>query len=73
MKEHKTYCDHCGKELDLANSYEDTTIELAYKWLTADLCNDCIEKLYKIICEFCNTERKNYNEKRNDKHKTEAV
>lgn len=53
MKEHKIYCDHCGKELDTMKDFNDTQIEMAHKWATVDLCAECLDKLYNLICDFC--------------------
>lgn len=46
------FCDHCGKKLDPMSDYTDVTIEAAHKWINADLCTDCLEKLYLKIGEF---------------------
>lgn len=53
MTEHKIYCDHCGKELDTMRDFDDLQIEMAHKWITADLCVECLDELYKITREFC--------------------
>ena len=47
------YCDHCGKTLDAMVDFDETTIEMAHKWTTVDLCNECLDKLYDIVCDFC--------------------
>lgn len=52
MKEYNIYCDHCGKELDTMHDFDDLTIELDFKWTTADLCAECLDKLYDIVCDF---------------------
>ena len=53
MKEHNIYCDHCGKALDTMIDFDDLTIEMNYKWTTADLCAECFDKLYDRMCNFC--------------------
>ena len=49
----KIYCDHCGKELGIMHDYDDMQIDMAYKWITADLCAECLDKLYDLVCDFC--------------------
>ena len=53
MKENKIYCDHCGKEMDRMHDFEDTQIDMAHKWTTVDLCAECLDKLYDLVCNFC--------------------
>ena len=53
MKENKIYCDHCGKVLDTMTDFDDVQIEMAHKWTTADLCAECLDELYDIVCAFC--------------------
>ena len=53
MKDNKIYCDHCGKELDTIHDFDDIQIDMAHKWTTADLCAECLDKLYDLICDFC--------------------
>lgn len=53
MKDNKIYCDHCGKVLDTMTDFDDVQIEAAHKWTTADLCAECLDKLYDLVCAFC--------------------
>ena len=53
MKSNKIYCDHCGKELDTMHDFDDTQIDMAHKWTTADLCAECLNELYEVVCTFC--------------------
>lgn len=50
MKVSKIYCDHCGKELDPERDFNN--IEISNK-ITADLCFECLYKLYNLVCNFC--------------------
>ena len=52
MTEIKTYCDHCGTELNSHNDYEDTDIDIANYFRRVDLCTSCFEKLTAMIEEF---------------------
>ena len=52
MKSHITTCDHCGTALDTMIDFDDVTIEMAHKWVTADLCEQCLEELYSIVNDF---------------------
>ena len=49
----KTYCDHCGKELDDMKDYPDTDIGLL-EYQKADFCQKCLEELETIIYDFVN-------------------
>ena len=53
MRRSEMYCDHCGKVIDPMADFDDTTIEMAHKWTTADLCAECLEELYDIVLAFC--------------------
>lgn len=53
MKSNKIYCDHCGKEMDGMTDFDNTLIEMAHKWTTADLCAECLDELYEVVCAFC--------------------
>lgn len=53
MVRHKIYCDRCGKELNTMRDFNDLQIDLGYKWTTVDLCAECLDKLYEVVCEFC--------------------
>lgn len=46
------FCDHCGKKLDPILDFQYVSIAVAHKWINADLCTDCLEKLYLKISEF---------------------
>lgn len=52
MRVTKDYCDHCGKELNAIHDYIDQEVGLV-GFETADLCNECLEELDKIIKAFC--------------------
>ena len=55
----KTYCDHCGKELDWHEDYMDLALELKVRpYLDIDLCDACMDKLYRNVVRFCNKEDK---------------
>ena len=58
MKEYKIYCDHCGKELDTMHDFDDIQIDMvAHKCtITTDLCAECLDKLYNLVCDFCERE-----------------
>lgn len=49
----KTYCDHCGKELDDMKDYPDTEIGLL-DFQRADFCQKCLNELDAIIRDFIN-------------------
>ena len=49
----KTYCDHCGRELDDMKDYPDTEIGLL-GYRKADFCRKCLEELETIIYDFVN-------------------
>lgn len=53
MKENKIYCDHCKKEIDKMHDFDDLQIDMGHKWTTVDLCAECLDKLYGVVCEFC--------------------
>lgn len=58
MRETKMYCDCCGKELTHVDDYIDIEISIEVsatnKCTQADLCNDCAEKLNRLIGDFVN-------------------
>lgn len=51
MTEIKTYCDHCGKELDDMKDYPNTEIDII-KFFNVDLCVDCMNELQKTVEQF---------------------
>lgn len=53
MKKIKTYCDHCGKELDPSCDYVDMQLDAISDFITVDLCDECREELAKLIFDFC--------------------
>lgn len=53
MTETKTYCDHCGKELNDMHDCCDIEIDFSCHWFKTDLCKDCFEKLFAIAENFC--------------------
>lgn len=53
MTEKKTYCDHCGLELNEMIDFTDTDIELISVNINTDLCVKCHRELCKLIKEFC--------------------
>lgn len=48
----KTYCDHCGKELNEMHDYPEQEIGLI-GYETADLCSEHLEELDRIIKAYC--------------------
>ena len=46
----KTYCDHCGKELNDMTDYPDVAIGFV-KFSKADFCKMCLDELETIISE----------------------
>lgn len=58
MTQIKTYCDHCGKELDEMHDYPDIEIDTIDEFLKCDLCKDCYKELSKDIHKFVNKEIK---------------
>ena len=52
MTETKTYCDHCGKQLDTMVDAVGITLETSYHFCKADLCNECLVKLNKLVDTF---------------------
>ena len=53
MRVTKIYCDHCGKELNPMNDYCDLTIEISVRpGIDIDLCEDCLDNLYRNIVNF---------------------
>ncbi len=53
-KKSEKYCDHCGKVLDTMIDYDDIIIDLSRSnWTTADLCAECLGKLFELVCDFC--------------------
>ena len=52
----KTYCDHCGKELDEMHGFTDEDIEIGLKHIECDLCSKCIEELARLVMDFCTNE-----------------
>ena len=59
MTEIKTYCDHCGAELNPRGEYEDTDIDIGNYLKRVDLCVSCFEELTDMIEEFFEKEPKN--------------
>jgi hypothetical protein len=53
MTETKIYCDHCKRELDRMKDYIDIEIDMSHKWQKVDLCEDCYERLWSMIDDFC--------------------
>ena len=55
MTEIKTYCDHCGKELDDMKDYSDIELSVL-NYCKVDLCSKCLNELQDIIDEFIKIE-----------------
>ena len=55
----KTYCDHCGKELDNTSDYISAEIEIAYVEINADLCCGCLGDLVEAAKAFCTQQGEN--------------
>ena len=59
MRETKFYCDHCGKELTNNDyCYIGGEISTPIKFVEADLCQDCMKKLDKLISDYINKDEK---------------
>ena len=58
MKEAKTFCDHCGKQINQFTEYGDLEIELNHIGIETDLCAECFDELCDIIKNFCKKEGK---------------
>lgn len=55
MKETKTYCDHCHKELNDMTDYMDLELEVGQpEFIKCDLCKECKDKLVEIAKNFIN-------------------
>lgn len=70
MKINKIFCDHCGAEL-MSIDYADLTIEIGSNYISnrlidADLCENCIDKLFSIVTEFCSVHSEQSEEVNND-------
>ena len=52
MRIEKYKCDHCGKSLDEDRDYIDSEIDMGICRVDADLCEECAEKLKRIIMFF---------------------
>lgn len=52
MTECKTYCDHCGAELDDMKDYPDINISVYAYSASCDLCEKCYNELKAIVGEF---------------------
>ncbi len=57
MRETKTYCDHCGTELNAMRDYDDLIIDMGHVSVKTDLCDECFEELYGVVCKFCGKEK----------------
>ena len=53
MKQLRTTCDHCGKEMNSMNDYEDVEFDTFNEWFSTDLCLDCYREISHIIKQFC--------------------
>ena len=53
MTKHRIFCDHCGKEMDIMRDFDDLQIDMGHKWTTTDLCAECLDELYNLVCSFC--------------------
>ena len=53
MTETKIYCDHCGKELNYTEDYNDITLDVKLNYIYTDLCDQCLHDLYQIVDTFC--------------------
>lgn len=59
MQQVKSYCDHCGKELNAMNDYCSLEIEIITKMFYADLCENCKNKLVNIVGTFIRESKNN--------------
>lgn len=53
MQKTITYCDHCGKELDIMKDYCDMKIDVCSHLYDVDLCTECYRELDYMISQFC--------------------
>lgn len=53
MTETRTYCDHCGVELNNMKDYIDICIDDFYSYFDTDLCKDCFMELNNMVRKFC--------------------
>lgn len=58
----KSYCDHCGKELNDMEDYSSCEIEIAYVEFQADLCKECHGLLVKMAKDFCSCQERKIRE-----------
>lgn len=48
-----TYCDHCGKPIEKIQDFAFFRVKKKGKWVAAELCTKCHEKLTYIVEQFC--------------------
>ena len=58
----KTYCDHCGKEIDTMIDYNDCQLDIGYEVVTVDLCKECLDMLLMTVKNFCSYGERKDNE-----------
>lgn len=51
MKEVKSCCDHCGKELNPMHDYEDEELDLG-QYIRFDVCVECYTELAQLVKDF---------------------
>ena len=52
MTETKTYCDHCGKQLDSMKDYCEIIVSIPGKDVYCDLCASCLDNLSDVVREY---------------------
>lgn len=49
----KTFCDHCGKQIDSMTDYTEMGISCFKKYKQTDLCVKCFDEMWNTINIFC--------------------
>ena len=49
---HYRTCEHCGKRLDEMHDYVDWEVSLKTRFLSVDICCDCMEELENLVLGF---------------------
>lgn len=53
----KTFCDHCGKQIDSMTDYTEICVSLGGNFDETDLCTDCFADLWAVINGFIHDKR----------------
>lgn len=54
----KTFCDHCGKQIDSMTDYTEMGISCLKKYKQTDLCVKCFNMLWAMVDSFCGLAKK---------------